>query len=65
MKLVKDGVIITENNPNAVSVWLRHGFVEADEEEMSEEEIRALAKEKGVTNWHNKKLDNIKAELNI
>ena len=31
MKLIKDGVIVVENNPNNVSVWMREGFVEYKE----------------------------------
>ena len=32
MKLSKDGIDVTESNPNLVSVWLRMGFVEVTEE---------------------------------
>jgi hypothetical protein len=31
--------------------------------EMSDEEIRAKAKEKGIKNWHNKKIENLLIEL--
>lgn len=30
---------------------------------LDDEDIRKLAKEKGVKHWHNKKIDNIKKEL--
>ena len=36
MKLVKDGVIIVETNPNCISVWLRAGFAEYKKEPKKE-----------------------------
>jgi len=32
---------------------------------LSDDDLRQLAKEKGVRNWHNKKIENIKKELEV
>jgi predicted double-glycine peptidase len=49
MKLVKDGVIVIENNPVCVSVWLREGFVEVkDADEITYADMKRIAKENGV-----------------
>lgn len=32
-------------------------------DELTEEQLRALAKDKGVRSWHNKAIDKIKTEL--
>lgn len=34
------------------------------EKEITEEELRAMAKEKGIRNWHNMTVDNLKVKLN-
>lgn len=36
-------------------------FVETEEEQA----IRQLAKDEGIKNWHNKKIDNLKKELDL
>lgn len=55
MKLVKDDIVVIENNPNCVSVWKRYGFVEAEENELTYQELKSLAKEKGINTQGMKK----------
>jgi predicted double-glycine peptidase len=59
MKLVKDGVIVIENNPVCVSVWLRSGFVEVADEvedaEVSFTDMKRIAKENGINSYGMKK----------
>lgn len=44
------------------------GYTEGDsngDNELSEEEIRALAKERKVKSWHTKSIENLKKELGV
>lgn len=45
--------------------WEGEEVVKKEEvkEILSDEELRSLAKEKGIKNWHNKKIENILKEL--
>ena len=44
MLFQKDGVIISEPNPNHYNVWEREGFVRVNEEEEEVKKPRAKAK---------------------
>jgi len=41
------------------------GLNQVAKAEMSDEEIRALAKERGIKSWHTKSITNLKKELEV
>lgn len=57
----------TDEQEKAILIKLGFEYDDLDEipivEEETEEEIRAKAKELGITNWHNKKIENIEKEI--
>ena len=60
MKLIKDGVVV-ETTPFLKNIWTREGFVEYEEpehEEIGYQDLKKLAKEKGI-NSHGLKKDEL------
>lgn len=57
------------NDPKVIQILQKHvdctwnGEETKETDIMSEDELRKLAKEKGIKSWHNKKIDKIKKEL--
>lgn len=59
----ENGVYETKNELLIKVLSQNFETVIEDLSEPTEEQIRALAKEKGIKNWHNKKIANIITEL--
>jgi hypothetical protein len=64
MKFKKNGITITVDNPNTYNVFIRNGFEKVEDEELSYQDLKSLAKEKGI-NTHGMKKEEILEALGM
>lgn len=60
MKFAKGDMVIIDEYPNNINVWKRNGFVEVTEE-LTYQELKSLAKEKGINTQGMKKEEILEA----